>query len=323
MTQATAHPVPAARVDAMRRFNRAHTRLVGALNEGLLASPYSLPQVRVLYEVANTESVSAADLTRSLGLDPGYLSRLLTGLEDKGLVRRDALPDNAKRRVLELTEDGREVFAGLNDASAREVEALLSGLPEDRQVRLTRALATVSGLLHQNDPDEDATAEPAPFRLRDPVPGDMGWIVHRHGALYWQEYRWNWRFEALVAGIVGRFVQDFQPEWERCWVAERDGPDGLEVIGSVFLVRESDEIAKLRLLYVEPSARGMKLGQALVRACIAFARSKGYRSMTLWTNDVLVAARRIYEAEGFILAEEEPHHSFGHDLVGQNWTLTL
>ena len=317
------HPVPADRIAAVRRFNRDHTRLVGALDEGLLSSPYSLPQVRVLYEIANTPGVSAADLTRTLGLDPGYLSRLLKGLEEKGLVRREAMADNAKRLVLKLTDDGATTFAGLDAASAREVEALLSHLPDAGQGQLVGAMETVAELIHGADGDDAAGEVGEPFRLRDPAPGDMGWIAHRHGVLYSQEHGWDWRFEALVAEIVGRFVRDFQPEWERCWVAERDGPDGPEVIGSVFLVRASEDVAKLRLLYVEPQARGMRLGQALVRACIAFARAKGYRSVTLWTNDVLVAARRIYEAEGFTLAEEEPHRSFGRDLVGQNWTLAL
>lgn len=318
--------VPSERIAAVRRFNRDHTRLVGALDEGLLSSPYSLPQVRVLYEIANTPDVSAADLTRILRIDPGYLSRLVKGLEEAGLVRRDPVPGNAKRLVLKLTDEGAETFAGLNAASASEVEALLAPLPEDRQCRLVGAMETIAKILHHDGPQEEPNimrAPAEPFRLRDPVPGDMGWITHRHGVLYWQEYRWDWRFEALVAEIVGSFAANFQPEWERCWVAERDGPDGPEVIGSVFLVRESDDVAKLRLLYVEPSARGMKLGRALVQACIAFARAKSYRRMTLWTNDVLTAARRIYEAEGFQLAEEEPHHSFGHDLVGQNWTLDL
>lgn len=318
--------VPPDRIAAVRRFNRDHTRRVGALNEGLLSSPYSLPQVRVLYEIANTPDVSAADLTRILRVDPGYLSRLVKGLEEAGLVRRDPVFGNAKRLALKLTDEGATIFAGLDAASASEVEALLAPLSEDRQRRLVGAMGTVADILHRDGPQEgsDTAKAPAePFRLRDPVPGDMGWIAHRHGVLYWQEYRWDWRFEALVAEIVGGFVTNFQPGWERCWVAERDGPDGPEIIGSVFLVRESDEVAKLRLLYVEPSARGMKLGRTLVQACIAFARAKGYRSMTLWTNDVLTAARRIYEAEGFQLAEEEPHHSFGHDLVGQNWTLDL
>ena len=317
------HPVPTDRIDAVRRFNRDHTRLVGALDEGLLSSPYSLPQVRVLYEIANTPDVSAADLTRTLRVDPGYMSRLLKGLEETGLVRRETVPGNAKRLVLKLTDQGTETFAGLNAASAAEVEELLSRLPGDQQRQLVAAMTTVSALVH-NAPDRAETeSRSTPFRLRDPVPGDMGWIAHRHGVLYWQEYGWDWRFEGLVAEIVGRFVQDFQSEWERCWVAERDRPEGPEIIGSVFLVRESEEVAKLRLLYVEPSARGMKLGRTLVAECIAFAKAKGYRRMTLWTNDVLVSARRIYEAEGFVLAEEEPHRSFGHDLVGQNWTREL
>ena len=309
-------------VDAVRRFNRFHTRLVGALNEHLLASDHSLPQVRVLYEIANGADVSAADLTRRLRMDRGYLSRLLSGLEAEGLVAKAPAEGNAKRLVLSLTEEGACVFAGLNDASAGEVADLLAPLSAQERADLVAAMRHVEAILDRTD-DAPAERAPDPYRLRDPVPGDMGLVTARQGALYWKEYGWDWRFEGLVAEIVGQFVRAFDPARERCWIAERDGPVGPEVIGSVFLVRGSDEVAKLRLLYVDEAARGMGLGRRLVRECIAFARERSYRRVTLWTNDVLGAARRIYEAEGFTLAEEEPHHSFGKDLVGQNWTLTL
>ena len=315
-------------VEAVRRFNRFNTRLVGALNEHLLASNYTLPQVRVLYEIATGTDVSAADLARTLRLDRGYLSRLLAGLEKDGLVARSAAEGNAKRLVLSLTPRGAKTFAELNRASADEVAGLLARVEADRRAELVAAMERIEMILGDEQPaqrGDEAVAPPAaePYRLRDPMPGDMGFVTHRQGVLYWQEYGWDWRFEGLVAEIVGQFVREFDPERERCWIAERDGPNGPEVIGSVFLVRESEAVAKLRLLYVDPAARGLGLGRRLVAECIAFARARGYRTLTLWTNDVLVAARHIYEAEGFILAEEAPHHSFGKDLVGQNWTLAL
>jgi DNA-binding MarR family transcriptional regulator/GNAT superfamily N-acetyltransferase len=308
-------PVPEDRIDAVRRFNRFHTRLVGALNEGLLASAYSLPQVRILYEIANApggQAVSAAALGRDLALDAGYLSRLISGLEKKGLLERAPSRDNAKRLQLSLTERGRTVFSGLNAASAEEVSALLAGLSDGEQRQLVGAMTRIERLLGSG-------REERTFILRDPEPGDLGWITHRHGVLYAREYGWDRTFEALVAEITSNFARNFDSEKERCWVADRDG----EVIGSVFLVRENDTTAKLRLLYVEPSARGLGLGRKLVDECMRFARSRGYSRMVLWTNDILVSARRIYEATGFSLIEEEPHHSFGHDLIGQIWARDL
>ncbi len=307
--------VPPERVEAVRRFNRFHTRLVGALNEGLLASRYSLPQVRVLYEIANApsnEPLSAAGLGRDLMLDPGYLSRLIAGLEKDGLIVRRPAPDNAKRLLLTLTEAGEALFAQLNAASAAEVHALLKGLSDHEQRQLVGAMNRVLRLI---GPDRQDRA----FVLRDPVPGDLGWITHRQAVLYAREYGWDWTFEALVADIVGKFAREFDPQWERCWIADRRG----DVAGSVFLVRQDETTAKLRLLYVEPSARGLGLGRRLVEESIAFARAKGYRRITLWTNDVLTAARRIYETTGFQLEEEEPHFSFGKQMVGQVWTRDL
>lgn len=300
------------RIAAVRRFNRFHTRLVGALNEGLLASSFPLVQVRVLYEVANSEGVSASDLARRLGLDSGYMSRLIAGLEEKELLARSPAEDNARRLELRLTDRGRAIFAELNEASAKEVAALLAKLSEEEQRQLVGAMARIERLLGER-------TGAITFILRDPVPGDMGWIVHRHGALYAQEYGWDWTFEALVAEIVADFVKTHDPARERCWVAERES----EVVGSVFIVRQDDQVAKLRLLYVEPSARGLGLGRQLVDECLRFARTKRYRRMVLWTNSVLVSARRIYEAAGFQLTAEEPHHSFGCDLVGQTWEREL
>lgn len=298
-------------VASFREFNRFHTRLVGALNEHLLASDYTLPQVRVLYEVANAPAKappSARDLGEALGMDTGYLSRIVTGLADDGLIEREPSEQNAKRLALTLSEKGRRVFDRLNVASANEAAAILEELSDQEQRELVGAMSKVRRLL--GDGPNEAT-----FILRDPEPGDLGWIVYQHGRLYAKEYGWGWTFEALVAEIVGNFAKSYDPSCERCWVAEREG----EVIGSVFIMRQDEETAKLRLLYVDPSARGLGLGRRLVEETMRFARDKGYKRMALWTNDVLVSARRIYEAAGFKLLEEEQHHSFGKDLVGQVW----
>ncbi|WP_342633241.1 bifunctional helix-turn-helix transcriptional regulator/GNAT family N-acetyltransferase [Notoacmeibacter marinus] len=281
------------------------------MNEHLLASDYTLPQVRVLYEVANAPAKtppSARDLGEALGMDTGYLSRIVKGLEGDGLIERVPSEQNAKRLALTLSEKGRAVFNGLNAASADEAAAMLKDLSEQEQGELIGAMAKVRRLL--GDGSKEAT-----FILRDPEPGDLGWITYQHGRLYAKEYGWDWTFEALVAEIVGNFAKSYDPSCERCWVAEREG----EVIGSVFIVRQDDDTAKLRLLYVDASARGLGLGRRLVEETMRFARDKGYKRMILWTNEVLVSARRIYEAAGFELLEEEQHHSFGKDLVGQVW----
>ena len=304
-------PVPDDRIAAVRRFNRFHTRLVGALGNRMLDSDYSLPQVRILYEIANAPGdapPAATELASDLAMDAGYLSRLLSGMERDGLIRRDPSPENAKRLTLALTDRGRAVFNGLNAASAREVAELLKGLTDREQAQLVGAMSRIRRLLGDGPADKT-------FILRDPEPGDLGYIVHQQSRLYTREYGWDWTFEALVSEIVGGFVRDFVPGRERCWVAEREG----EIVGSVFLVRQDDETAKLRMLYVDASARGLGLGRRLVQECIRFAQAKGYKRMVLWTNDVLESARRIYEATGFTLLEEEPHRSFGKDLVGQTW----
>jgi DNA-binding MarR family transcriptional regulator/RimJ/RimL family protein N-acetyltransferase len=308
-------PVDPAQIAAVRQFNRFHTRLVGLLNERLLRSDYGLPQVRVLYEVATAppgRPVAAADLAENLGMDPGQLSRIIAGLGDAGLLARQPSPGNARRLTLELTSQGREVFAALDAASAEEVAALLRPLSGPAREQLVGALARARRLL--GDGPRDRT-----FVLRDPRPGDLGLITSKHGELYATEYGWDLSFEALVAEIVAGFVKNFIPGRERCWVADREG----EVVGSVFLVRRDDETAQLRLLFVDKSARGLGLGTRLVDECLRFARSAGYRRIMLWTNDILISARRIYEAAGFELVEEEPHRSFGKDLVGQIWRRAL
>ena len=304
---------PAARIAAVRRFNRFYTRQIGVLQEGLLASEFSLTEARLLYELAHRDGLSAAQLARELGLDPGYLSRILTAFARRGLVSKQPAPDDGRQSLLMLTPDGRAAFAPLDARSRTEVGAMLARLSASEQRRLIAAMATIEALLG------DPAAPQEPYLLRPHQPGDIGWVISRHGALYAEEYGWDETFEALVAEIAGRFITNFDAKRERCWIAERAGAR----IGSVFLVRDSDSVAKLRLLLLEPEARGLGIGRRLVEECIRFARRTGYRTVTLWTNDILVAARRIYQAAGFTLVAEERHHSFGHDLVGQNWELAL
>jgi DNA-binding MarR family transcriptional regulator/GNAT superfamily N-acetyltransferase len=304
----------AQRVDAVRRFNRFYTRQIGVLQEGLLATPFSLTESRVLYELAHRSDTTASELGRDLGLDPGYLSRMLRGFEDKGLVEKRRSAHDGRQSHLVLTDAGHVAFAPLNERSSAEVRAMLARLDAPAQARLTHAMTEIETLL--NDP---SPAETAPYTLRPHRPGDIGWVAHRHGVLYHQEYGFDTRFEALVAEIGAQFIQNFDPARERAWIAECRG----EIVGSVFLVRQSDEVAKLRLLLVEPAARGLGLGRRLTEACIGFARARGYAKITLWTNDILTAARAIYARAGFRLVASEPHHSFGQDLVGENWELEL
>jgi DNA-binding MarR family transcriptional regulator/GNAT superfamily N-acetyltransferase len=301
------------RVEEVRRFNRFWTRRIGVLRDGYLESPFSLTEVRVLYELAHCDETTAGELGEQLGLDAGYLSRILGGFEKRGLIRKRRSQADGRRRLLRLTERGREAFAPLDARSRAEIGAMLGGMSIVGQERLVGAMLDIEGLL-------GARPEPAvPYLLRSHRPGDMGWVVHRHGVLYAREYGWDEHFEALVAEIVAKFIQRYDPKREHCWIAEREG----EIVGSVFLVEESEKTAKLRLLLVEPEARGLGIGSRLVEECIRFARQAGYRTITLWTNDVLNCARRIYEGMGFSLVHEEPHRSFGHDLVGQTWELML
>ena len=302
-------------VAAVRRFNRFYTRRIGVLDEGHLHSPFSLAEVRVLYELAHRDDPTAAELAQELGLDAGYLSRILRRLEERGLIGRTPSVADARQSHLRLTDAGRETFAALNARSSDEIAAMLAALSPAEQRRLVEAMHTIERLLR-------ARAEArVPYLLRPHQPGDIGWVTHRHGVLYAQEYGWDEHFEALVAEIAARFIQHFDPRRDRCWIAERDG----EIVGSVFLVRHPDVegVAKLRLLLVEPSARGLGIGTRLVDECVRFARRSGYRTITLWTQSVLHAARRIYEQAGFRLVRQEPHRSFGHDLVGETWELEL
>lgn len=305
----------ATRIQAVRRFSRFYTRRIGLLHGGLLGGPLSLTQGRIIYELAQHGTTTAARLGGELGLDAGYLSRILHGFEAQGLIERRPSDTDGRQILLSLTDAGREAFAAIDARSCEEVGAMLRKLTAAEQQHLVAALDTAEALLGGGGRPEPKI----PYLLRPHQPGDMGWIVHRHGVLYAQEYGWDERFEALVAEIVAGFVQAFDPKRERCWIAEREGA----VVGSVFLVRHSDEVAKLRLLYVELEARGLGIGRRLVDECIRFARQAGYRRVTLWTNDVLIAARGIYQRAGFRQVKEERHHSFGHDLVGQNWELKL
>ena len=300
-------------IDAVRDFNRFYTRQIGLLEEGLLKSEFSLTEVRVLYELAHSDGLTASRLGHDLGLDAGYLSRLLKKFEARGFLTRRPSADDARQSVLALTAFGREAFSPLNQASHDEIAALLDRLVASEREKLVKAMGTIQQLLGKPPDDK------VPYILRMHQPGDMGWITHRQAVLYHQEYGWDETYEALIAEIMSTFIKEFDSRYERAWIAERLG----EIVGSVFVVRKSQDVAKLRLLYVEPSARGLGIGERLVNECVQFARGKGYKTLTLWTNDILVSARRIYEATGFKLIEEECHHSFGKDLIGQDWALHL
>jgi DNA-binding MarR family transcriptional regulator/GNAT superfamily N-acetyltransferase len=301
------------RVGAVRHFNRFFTRQIGVLREGLLHSPYPLTEARILFELGQRDRLTAAHLGRELGLDAGYLSRILARLEQQGLLEKVRSDTDGRQFLLHLTQDGRNAFTLLDQRSRDEVSEMLSELSEEDQQRLLKAMQTIESLLTKGFKFSE------PFVLRPHEPGDMGWVTYRHGVLYAEEYGWDEHFEALVAQIVADFINNYNPERERCWIAEMDG----EIVGSVFVVQSSAAVAKLRLLLVEPGARGLGLGTRLVEECIRFARRRGYQKMMLWTNSVLVAARHIYQKAGFKLVAEEPHHSFGHDLIGETWELTL
>jgi DNA-binding MarR family transcriptional regulator/N-acetylglutamate synthase-like GNAT family acetyltransferase len=301
------------RIEAVRHFNRFYTKKIGVLHERLLRSPFPLTEARVIYELAHHEETTATELSNELGLDAGYLSRLLHRFKKRGLIRKQPSKIDGRQNFLSLTERGQEAFAVLNVRSRNEIGSMLSNFSVGDQNHLVKAMHTIEGLLGAQ-PERKV-----PYLLRPHQPGDMGWVVHRHGVLYAEEYGWDEQFEALVAGIVAKFLKHYNPKRERCWMAEMDG----EIVGSVFLVEKSKTMAQLRLLLVEPKARGLGIGTRLVSECIRFARQVSYRKIVLWTNSVLSAARHIYEEAGFHLVDEEPHHSFGHDLIGQTWELKL
>ena len=302
-----------ARVAQVRQFNRFYTRQIGALNREFLDSEFSLTDVRVLYELRHHDRLTASVLGQTLALDAAYLSRILREFERKGLLVKS--PSKADRREthLRLSATGRKVFDAIEARQQVAVADMLGALPGDEQRHIVESMQQIVRLLDRAGPTEPS------YTLREPRPGDIGWIVHRHGALYHEEYDWDEQFEVLVAEIAADFAKHHDPRRERCWVAEYQG----EIVGSIFCVEKSKTVAKLRLLYVEPSARHLGIGTRLVDECIRFARKAGYRKMTLWTQSLLSAARRVYERAGFKLVHEESHHSFGADLVAQTWEMRL
>jgi DNA-binding MarR family transcriptional regulator/GNAT superfamily N-acetyltransferase len=307
-----------AQVAAVRAFNRRYTAVLGLLREGLLDTPYSLTEARIIFELARTGGAQASHLRDQLGLDAGYLSRILARFESDGIVTRARSPQDARRQVVSLTSGGREVFTRLDTLSAEQVRSLLARLTPGQRTDLTGAMAAIGRILD----GEQRRPAPAAFVLRPPAPGDLGWVIQRNAALYAAEYGWDDSYEALVARIVADYAQRVRQEGTRgeaAWIAEAGG----EPVGCVFCMRKSATAAQLRLLLVEPTARGMGIGERLVAECVSFARRSGYAEIVLWTNDILHAARRIYQRAGFELAGSAAHHSFGHDLVGQDWRLSL
>ena len=300
-------------VAAVRAFNRFYTRKLGVLDQHLMQSPYSLSEARVLYELAHRQEPSAKEIGTELGLDAGYLSRIVQNFDENGLITRTPLASDRRQYQLALTAKGRQASANLERSSQDEVGAMLAALPCGGSEKLVGAMTEIERLL-----GESAGSSP-PAILRSHRPGDMGWVVQSHGALYASEYGFDSSFEALVAEIAAKFLTSFDASRERCWIAELDGVP----VGSVFLVKHTDDIAKLRLLLVDPAGRGQKLGQRLVGECIAFAKACGYRRMTLWTQSILVAARKIYQDAGFVLVATEPHRSFGQSLIGETWEREL
>jgi DNA-binding MarR family transcriptional regulator/GNAT superfamily N-acetyltransferase len=300
-------------IAAVRAFNRFYTRKLGVLDQHLGKSPFSLSEARVLYELAHRDDLAAKEIGNELGLDAGYLSRIVQSFDEKGLITRKPLPADRRQYQLSLTAKGRQTFAKLNLGSQNEVAAMLARLSASDATRLTQAMATIEAMLEQRQ------SKPAAFMLRSHRVGDMGWVISRQAVAYAAEYNWDISYEALVAEICAQFIRNYDAAREHCWIAEAGG----EPIGSIFLVKATDEIAKLRLLLVEKKARGLGVGRALVEQCIQGARERGYSKMTLWTQNILLAARGIYQSAGFKLVKEEKHHSFGVDLVGETWERDL
>lgn len=302
-----------ARVAAVRRFARFYTRRIGLLQESLLQSPFSLSQARVLYELAHCDRCTASDLASALGLDHGYLSRILRGFAEEGLIVRNRSAQDGRQISLSLTVKGRKAFAALDHHSQREMGGILKALPVADQERVVAAMGTIENLI------DGGLSRPPAYLLRPHRPGDMGWVISSQMKLYAAEYGWDASYEALVAEITAQFLRNFDPAREHCWIAEIGG----EPVGSVFLVKAGEDVAKLRLLGLEAKARGLGIGRRLVGECISFAREKGYSKMTLWTQSILKEARGIYQRAGFRLVKSERHRSFGHDLVGETWELDL
>ncbi len=312
--QSTAATIsPSDPVESVRQFNRFYTRQIGLLEEGLHKSAFSLTEARMLYELAHRDGLTARDLCNELGLDAGYLSRILKSFDQRGLIARTPAAGDARQSILALTRKGRAAFAPLDRASRAQIGTMLKQLGDNERHKLLQAMQDVQQVL------EPGPEPRVPYMLRGLKVGDAGWIARRQGMLYHEEFGWDHTFEAMVAEILVAYIRNFDARHENAWIAEREG----EIVGSVFAVRQSNDVAKLRMLYVEPSARCLGIGARLVDECIAFARERRYKTLTLWTNDILVSARKIYVAAGFKLVQEERHHSFGVDLVGQNWELML
>lgn len=318
----TTTPTPDPRIEAIREFNRYYTRRIGVLHESLLATKFSLTESRLLWEFAHRERSTATELARELDLDPGYLSRLLRGFKERGLIKGERGREDARHLHLSITPAGRRAYAPLDVRSRAQIGALLSTLADAEQQHLLQAMRTIERLL-----EPEAATRPVPYLLRPHRSGDIGWVIERHGALYAREYCWDLRFEALVAHIAAGFIDRFDAAREACWIAEREQVN----VGCVFLVQARDDatgeplegVAQLRLLLVEPAARGLGIGARLVAECERYARQAGYRRIVLWTNSVLSAARAIYARAGYRLTRTEPHASFGHELVGETWELSL
>jgi DNA-binding MarR family transcriptional regulator/N-acetylglutamate synthase-like GNAT family acetyltransferase len=299
--------------EEMRRFSRFYTRRIGVLHEGYNGSEFSLTEARIIYELAHLEVATASDLVKGLELNPGYLSRILKTFEERNLIRRAAAPNDARQQLISLTQAGQQKFAALNVRSRNDMLRMVGDLTSRQQERLIVAMNEIETLLSA-EPERGAS-----YVLRPHQPGDLGWAVQQHGLLYAEQYGWDETFEALAAEVAAKFLRDFDPKRERSWIAEKDG----ENVGCIFLVKQSDEVAKIRMLLVHPKARGLGIGKRLVEECIRFARQKGYKKITLWTNDILTTARHIYQQTGFKLVAEEKHKSFGHHMVGETWELEL
>ena len=309
--------MPDPQVSAVRAFNRFYTQRIGVLDDTPLNGPFSLTEARVLYELAHREKATAADLCRDLGLDRGYVSRILARFEKQGFLKRSPSKDDGRQSHIALTAKGTKTFGHIDVAWQEATEDLIAPLSRKDRQSLVSAMGKVTTLLSAAEPQSISSAPRITFR--DYRSGDLGWLTYRHAVIYRQEFGWNEEFEALVAEILAAFVRNYDPKRERCWIADRDGV----AVGSVFLVRETDEVGRLRLLFVDPSARGQGIGRKLVDACVEHARNVGYRKVTLWTNDVLVSARRIYQAAGFKLVKQWEDYAFGKDLVGQDWEIEL
>ncbi len=301
------------RIAAVRAFNRFYTQQIGLLEDGMLHSPYSLPEARVLYELGRRDRPNAAEIAAALDMDAGYLSRMVTKFAEKDLVTRLPSPADRRQFQLRLTAKGRRAFAHLDRGSHAVVAKMLEGLDDSTQQRIVKAMGLIQTLL------SGAAVEKAAYLIREHRPGDIGWVVARHAVLYNEEYGWSGAFEGLVAEIVAAFLKNYDHRRERCWIAEIDG----EPVGSIFLVKDSEKVARVRLLLVEPHARGLGIGRRLVEECIRFARQCRYESITLWTHSILTAARAIYEDAGFKLVDRKTHRDFGPEVTGETWDLKL